>query len=376
MITSYLADFVQDNPRVIIPNLGAFLTRYKTLDKTTFSPFLRFNDGLLENHVVQMEGITLAQAGEKIAMLVGEIKKTIAEKRFYYIDKMGILYEDAHGLVQFLRASNEQLAQQKFQEIMADAAIKKQYQPIDGIVPKRAFGEANASQHSSFGTLTPQHLSYAPPIPIVAQKVREIDAATQSLEEWIKTVENRRGSLSATTDEDSDTKRRQEEIERALKLRQERESLDVDRDDILPTYTRKKSRGLLWLGCIFFLSGIIAGMLWFSEDLLIIYDDIVKKVEQSNSRTSTLNNAPYTPKIVDLEQGIFYVAIANFSSLDEAVAFCYTLNEWGLSPEIVTTMENSAGYIVVLYKSSIRYEAEKHLHLQSKKYGKGWLLSS
>ncbi|MGL4908849.1 MAG: hypothetical protein ACRC3G_05915 [Bacteroidales bacterium] len=360
MINSYLAEFVQENPRVIIPGLGAFLTRYKTLDKTTFSPFLRYNDSLLEDYVAKKENLTKELASERVSQFVADIKKNISEKKIYYISRMGFFYEDAHGLIQFMRAADEFQAQQKHQELISDAAVKKQYQPIESIAPKRAFVDPTASQ---VGVYTP--------IGLVEQKGRELDAAKQSVENWMKTLEDRRGASPLTADEDTDDEMRREAKRiHDLKLQALHNAPRVPRENVPPPPVmprRKSNKGLLWIFCIFTVSGIIAAALWFSEEL--------SQMLYGESQSSTTAFAPYVPKISGLQRGVFYVAISAFPSLDDAKAFSIVLNGWGLQPEIVVTTDNDKKYTVVLYKSTSQYEAEKQLILLSQKYGEGWLFS-
>lgn len=126
MINSYLRELVQNNRRVIIPDFGAFLQKDKaatTLENSlTFSPFLRFNDGLLEDYLVEKEHLTKEVASAKVRQYVQEIKQTIANQRPYYVDDLGAFFEDERGSVQFLFAETEKEARRKFEELTAASA--------------------------------------------------------------------------------------------------------------------------------------------------------------------------------------------------------------------------------------------------------------
>jgi len=127
MINNYLRELVQNNRRVIIPDFGAFLKKDKDTAKSddfvTFSPFLRFNDGLLEGYLAEKKNITKEEASATVRRYVQEIKQTIAKQRPYYVDDLGAFYEDERGSVQFLYAETEKEALSKFEKAIAAARV-------------------------------------------------------------------------------------------------------------------------------------------------------------------------------------------------------------------------------------------------------------
>ncbi|MDR0415661.1 MAG: hypothetical protein LBH84_09670, partial [Prevotellaceae bacterium] len=74
MIINHLRKFVEDNLRVVIPDVGAFLRKSKAdvpfEASVIFSPFLRSNDGVLEGLVAEEEHIDRESAAEKVRKFV------------------------------------------------------------------------------------------------------------------------------------------------------------------------------------------------------------------------------------------------------------------------------------------------------------------
>ena len=106
MIVNHLRKFVEDNHRVIIPNLGAFLRKSNANipfeASITFSPFLRFNDGLLENLLAEKEHLAKEAASKAVIGFVEDLQASIAAKRPFYIKNLGAFYQDERKAVQFI----------------------------------------------------------------------------------------------------------------------------------------------------------------------------------------------------------------------------------------------------------------------------------
>jgi len=112
MIATYIQELLATNNRVIVPNYGAFLVRAtsKSKDANTleeklkdiyFSPFLKFNDELLEKHIIKKENITKEQAAQKITEFIDTVKKELEQEKPYTIEGFGEFVADKQGKVQF-----------------------------------------------------------------------------------------------------------------------------------------------------------------------------------------------------------------------------------------------------------------------------------
>lgn len=113
MIATYIQELLATNNRVIVPNYGAFLVRAtskskdaKTLEEKLkdvyFSPFLKFNDELLEKYIIKKENVTKEQATEKITTFIDDVKKELDLEKPYIIEGFGQFVADKQGKVQFI----------------------------------------------------------------------------------------------------------------------------------------------------------------------------------------------------------------------------------------------------------------------------------
>ncbi|HAF30527.1 MAG TPA: hypothetical protein DCG75_15905 [Bacteroidales bacterium] len=119
MIATYIQELLATNNRVIVPNFGAFLVRAtsKSKDANTlkeklkdiyFSPFLKFNDELLEKYIIKKENITKEQAAQKITEFIDRVKKELDNEKPFVIADFGEFVADKQGKVQFTPAIIEE----------------------------------------------------------------------------------------------------------------------------------------------------------------------------------------------------------------------------------------------------------------------------
>ncbi|MDR3366962.1 MAG: hypothetical protein LBO71_08370 [Prevotellaceae bacterium] len=217
MISNYLRKFVEDNHRVIIPNLGAFLRKNSANisfeASITFSPFLRFNDGLLENLVAEQESISKEAASEKILKFIQELQAAIAQKRPFYIKDLGAFYQDERKAVQFIYAETEQEAQRKFREIAAkmkgydmfipnepEKTAEKTAAPVAEEVQEETVADKPAS------VAEPKKQQHSTP----KEPAQQLETAANSLQEWMEkrkreaATASRVADMPAETDEPAD----------------------------------------------------------------------------------------------------------------------------------------------------------------------------
>ncbi len=135
MISTYIQELLATNNRVIVPNYGAFLVRAtsKSKDATTleeklkdiyFSPFLKFNDELLEKYIIKKDSITKEEASQKINEFIDEVKKELEQEKPYEIKGFGSFTSDKQGKVQFITVASTELVA-KVKATKAKAPEKK-----------------------------------------------------------------------------------------------------------------------------------------------------------------------------------------------------------------------------------------------------------
>jgi nucleoid DNA-binding protein len=144
MVATYIQELLATNNRVIVPNFGAFLVRAtsKSKDANTleeklkdiyFSPFLKFNDELLEKHIIKKEGVSKEEAAKKITEFIDSVKKELEAEKPFIIKDFGHFEADKQGKVQFITVAKEEKAETK--TAAKSSTTKKQQKLL--LQPKR-----------------------------------------------------------------------------------------------------------------------------------------------------------------------------------------------------------------------------------------------
>ncbi|MFA5648389.1 MAG: SPOR domain-containing protein [Bacteroidales bacterium] len=106
MKTQFLRELIEKNARVILPDFGAFLVKddgtsvFKP-ENITFSPFLRYNDGMVEDALAAKQKVSKDKAKEALTKYVEELKAELQSKKVFVISELGSLYIDKRGSIQF-----------------------------------------------------------------------------------------------------------------------------------------------------------------------------------------------------------------------------------------------------------------------------------
>jgi cell division protein FtsN len=106
MNTKILRELIEKNTRVILPEFGAFLVKddgtgvFKA-QNVTFSPFLRFNDGMVEDFLSSSQKISKDRAKELLVSFISEMRNEIQSKKIFIINGLGSLQVDNRGSIHF-----------------------------------------------------------------------------------------------------------------------------------------------------------------------------------------------------------------------------------------------------------------------------------
>lgn len=112
MTTKFLIELIESNTRVILPDFGAFLVKedgsgvFKP-ENITFSPFLRFNDGVLEDALMKSQKIGKDEAARQIAAYIEQLRTNLQNDGVFPLANYGQLYRDKRGSIHF--ASKEKM---------------------------------------------------------------------------------------------------------------------------------------------------------------------------------------------------------------------------------------------------------------------------
>lgn len=97
MINKIIAEYLQTNKRLVVPHFGAFI-RKENSEVIVFVPFLKKDDGVLQQLLVSEYGMDSADAQAVIDEYIAEIKESIAARGAYVIEGVGRLMTDSNGI--------------------------------------------------------------------------------------------------------------------------------------------------------------------------------------------------------------------------------------------------------------------------------------
>ena len=115
MKSEYLLDLLRQHSRVIIPNFGAFLLKTKPQSDDTsdlqisFNDFLKFNDGLLIDHVAQTEEIDKFEAEHQVKDFVSKIQYNLINEGAHVLEGLGTISKDEKGGLIFEKSGSDSL---------------------------------------------------------------------------------------------------------------------------------------------------------------------------------------------------------------------------------------------------------------------------
>lgn len=97
MINKIIAEYLRTNTRLVVPHFGAFI-RKENSEAIVFVPFLKKDDGVLQQLLVSEYGMDSADAQAVIDEYIAEIKGSIAARGAYVIEGVGRLMTDSNGI--------------------------------------------------------------------------------------------------------------------------------------------------------------------------------------------------------------------------------------------------------------------------------------
>lgn len=97
MINKIIAEYLRTNKRLVVPHFGAFI-RKENSEAIVFVPFLKKDDGVLQQLLVSEYGMDSADAQAVIDEYIAEIKESIAARGAYVIKGVGRLMTDSNGI--------------------------------------------------------------------------------------------------------------------------------------------------------------------------------------------------------------------------------------------------------------------------------------
>lgn len=113
-LDKHISELLYDHECVIVPELGGFLSSYTPSriqpnlhtvippsKKIAFNVFLRHNDGLLANYLVQTQQVTYPDALRGISEYVDRCNRDLESEKKFVIERVGTLTRDAETNLRF-----------------------------------------------------------------------------------------------------------------------------------------------------------------------------------------------------------------------------------------------------------------------------------
>lgn len=102
MMHKYIKEIIEKQGRLILPDLGAFLTKDVDDKKVLFfNDVLKYNDGTLSGFIAEKEGIDKDEAQKKVTNYIDDINNALVSESKFEIADLGMLYKDQKGYINF-----------------------------------------------------------------------------------------------------------------------------------------------------------------------------------------------------------------------------------------------------------------------------------
>lgn len=101
LMDKYIAALLDNNLRVIIPDLGAFILKQKEPKVVVFNESLKYDDGLLIDYMMKCENIDREIAQQQLSDFLTGVGKALESKKVFTVEGLGSLRKDFNGRIIF-----------------------------------------------------------------------------------------------------------------------------------------------------------------------------------------------------------------------------------------------------------------------------------
>lgn len=372
MLGNYFRELLEKHNRVIIPDFGAFLVKdtgdTRSIANTSFSPFLRYNDGLMEAFVAEKQDLTKAEATNKVKEYVDSLKEQLGKGVQVELPNLGYFYQDSRGTIQFqldLTGSGLTPTIKEEAKTTITEPIHKENAPIEEKVEPKQEDEVITPVETpsvSVTVETPQKEKEQPPKQKVIEKKATVKASSSMKKTEIKaskSVPTPTPMAQTTTKKSSSSK-------------------------------SGKNYWLLIVGLIL----ILLALIWQYDNIVTVFNNNepskaktdttpaiadslstdTTKSKMDTSVATTKQSAPvYVKPIIDKPENKFLVVVGTFTSKQNAQTQLEKLTKQGYQPIII--VRSNGMHSVVISGHTTKEEAKLSLTSYNKKNGDGWIMT-
>ena len=101
MIEKHILKLLEKNNRVIIPDFGAFLKGSGSSKNIFFNEFIKVDDGLLINSIIENEKLSRNDVSQEIAEFIEKVNTELSKKQKSVIEGFGVLFKDEKDIIKF-----------------------------------------------------------------------------------------------------------------------------------------------------------------------------------------------------------------------------------------------------------------------------------
>ena len=194
MIKKYIVELLKENTRVIIPDLGAFMAKVKAKapkdskelkDKDiSFNDFLKYNYGLLVNHIIKEEKVNKEEALKKIKEFVNETDKAVRKGEKISFEEMGSLYIDDRGSIKYTEEDTPKVAAKKEEKPKEEPKVEVNKEAAKKVEPKKVAPKKEVAKKEE-SEKNPEIVKTAPQNTVV-KRVDAVKAARNPNLKWEK----------------------------------------------------------------------------------------------------------------------------------------------------------------------------------------------
>ncbi len=401
MTNRELSELIKQNTRTILPGFGAFLVKDSDkgflAENVTFSPFLRYNDGMLEDYLAKSKGISKDEAGNQIASLTENIKEELLSKGYYQVGELGFLNKDSRGTVSFTIGNATDLTSPKTTEEKTVATSKP------------SVSESKPTEENK--TVNVDSISESDTLDLISETEITQDEPTTSKQSEKHTVQPTPTKSAPTAKHTTPSKKTPSGVKKSPDVNQH-----VDKPTSNEPSKKRKQSPVVYVAAFAGIVVAIAASMFLIKTLVLDSNntsgtdtdakekaafakemDKVNKelgtqsnekttepaVAKSDTPTPTKSKAEETTKIAQSKKvvtepkaiaptGNYHLVVGSFQNADYASSYAKELTEKGFGARVIIRSNGMSAVTIGTYTT---YEAAKDdLARKKKAFPNGWVL--
>ena len=107
MVQEAIKEVLQNNSRVIIPEIGAIIMDDDAKGNIFFSEYIKFDDDTILDELVKTNNMSKSEAKNQIESYTSDIKKSLDSNRSFEVEGLGFIQIDNHGKTVFNKSKGQ-----------------------------------------------------------------------------------------------------------------------------------------------------------------------------------------------------------------------------------------------------------------------------